>query len=204
MTAHFRRRGNRCVARFAAEETALLRESMRGMVGLMDTDLDPAFNDDPLLRGGPDHPRNQPHDDDPLAALERELADPPLPPEDEVLQRLLPDAYPDDDAASAEMRRLSEHSLRAGKAEAARQVLTDLPDGAGSVSLSRPTAEVWLTAINDVRLFRGTMLEVTDDLDLSAAIAAERDPERAREMICYGWLGWLQETLVDAVLRTPR
>lgn len=205
MTGRFRRRGNRCVARFDAPETELLRESMRSMVVLMDPDLEPADDADPLLRGGPNHPRNRPLDaDDPLAALERELADPPLPPEDEVLMRLLPDAYTDDDEASAEMRRLTEWSLRAGKADAARQVLSDLPDGAGSVSIDRPAAELWLTAINDVRLFRGTMLEVTDDLDLSTAVAAEPDPERAGELICYAWLGWLQETLVETVLRTPR
>lgn len=115
-------------------------------------------------------------------------------PEDPALARLLPDAYDDDDpAASAEFRRYTESDLRAGKRAHCTAVLATLPHGGGTVRLDREGAQAWLGCLNDLRLVLGTRLEITEDDELDDV--PEDDP-RAQAYAVYGWLGWLQETLV--------
>ena len=46
----------------------------------------------------------------------------------------------------------------------------------------------------------GTRLEVTEDLD--ADDAAHDDDPRLQALQVYGWLGWLQESLISCL--TPR
>ncbi len=121
-------------------------------------------------------------------------------PSDPVLARLLPDAYRDDPEASGEFRRYTEQGLREGKAAAARTVLATLPPKGGRVRLSRPEAQAWLRALNDVRLALGTRLEVTDDFDEQVARMNPDDP-RAAYVGVYQWLAFLQETLVLALSR---
>ncbi|NYI08148.1 DUF2017 domain-containing protein [Allostreptomyces psammosilenae] len=66
--------------------------------------------------------------DDPFARLFAE--GPSRAPEDPVLARLLPDAYPDDPDAAAEFRRFTENDLRDTKRAAALGIVRDL-DAAG-------------------------------------------------------------------------
>jgi len=125
---------------------------------------------------------------------------PTAPPDDEVLRRLLPDAYAATDAeASSEFRRLTERSLRERKAAAARSVLDTLEPVAGQggrVQLDADGARTWLTALNDIRLALGTRLGVSDDRDVDD-LAAD-DPDRYAWAV-YDFTTHLQETLVRSL-----
>ncbi|WP_369052547.1 DUF2017 domain-containing protein [Kineococcus terrestris] len=134
---------------------------------------------------------------------DHEGASPAVPPEDEVLRRLLPDAYGEDDPqAAAEFRRLTEAGLRERKARAARGLLATLEPVAGQggrVKLDADGARTWLAALNDIRLALGTRLGVSDDPDEDPFDAlAEEDPERYAWAV-YDFATHLQETLVRSL-----
>lgn len=117
-------------------------------------------------------------------------------PDDPALARLLPDAYPDEEPdASAEFRRYTEGDLRAGKRAHCTTVLTGLPV-AGTLHLDRDEADAWLGCLNDLRLVLGTRLEVSEDLVPDEL--DDTDP-RAQALQVYGWLGWLQESLLSCL-----
>lgn len=120
-------------------------------------------------------------------------------PEDPALARLFPDAYGQDGAAAAEFRRYTESDLRAAKraaASAALGRLQPLLTGGGRLALDRDEADAWLSWLNDIRLVLGTRLEVTED-----AVEAEFDTADPRWQATqvYGWLGWLQESLLSCL-----
>jgi hypothetical protein len=126
------------------------------------------------------------------------LSDSTAAPEDPVLARLLPDAYRDDPEAAGDFRRYTEQDLRAGKVAAARTVLATLPEDGGQVRLSADEAQVWLRALNDVRLALGVRLSVTEDFEQRMASLDPDDPRSAYFWV-YDWLTYLQETLVRAL-----
>jgi hypothetical protein len=148
------------------------------------------------------------HVDDPLEAL-LDFSGPTEEPEDPVLARLFPTAYPDDPEAAGDFRRFTEGTLRDGKAEAAVTVIDGLED-AGlppelteeglviDVELDEPTAETWLRSFTDVRLALATRLEVEEGDEEYWATLDEEDP-RGQAHDIYVWLGYLQESLVDAL-----
>lgn len=122
------------------------------------------------------------------------------PPEDPAMARLLPDGYRDDPAAAAELRRLTEPSLRDAKSQAAQRLLDSLPGEGGSFSLDLPTAEAWLGALNDVRLVLGTRLGVTEDTaENDAGGLRDGDDPVAVAYQVYCWLSVVQDELVSAV-----
>lgn len=128
--------------------------------------------------------------DDPLAAM---VGMPPgdvHPPDDPVLSRLLPDAYPQDPAAAGDFRRYTDHDLRSGKRANAKTLLASLPEGGGALILDREQVDAWLASLNDLRLALGTALGVTED--------DPDDPDDATLGI-YHWLGYLQESLLSCV-----
>ena len=140
---------------------------------------------------------------DPLDDLARLLGQagetgPATPPDDPVLARLLPDAYADDADAAGDFRRFTEQELRNGKAAAARTVLATLPEDGGRVRLSEEEAQVWLRALNDVRLALGVRLSITEDFEARLQDLDPADP-RSAYMWVYDWLTFLQETLVRAL-----
>ena len=136
-------------------------------------------------------------DQDPLAALVGMPTGDPQAPEDPALARLLPDAYGDDDTdASREFRRYTDADLRARKRADAEAVLRLLPERGGKLPLDRDEADSWLGFLNDLRLVLGTRLEVTEDLDERAL---EPDDPRLPALQLYGWLGWLQESLISCL-----
>jgi hypothetical protein len=126
-----------------------------------------------------------------------------------VLARLFPDAYREDGDASAEFRRFTESSLRDGKARAAGTVIDTLeeaglptePTGEEltiDVELDPETAEVWMRALTDLRLALGTRLEVEEG-DEEYWYSLPDDDPRGQAHHIYEWLGYLQETLIQAV-----
>lgn len=112
-----------------------------------------------------------------------------------VRERLLPDAHRDDPALAAEVRDLTEASLREDKLADLAAVVAALPIGPGVVEISEP--DPWLRAINDVRLMLGVQLGVTEETDLPTVI---EDQEQLR-LAVYFWLTGLQEGLIAAAVR---
>ena len=137
--------------------------------------------------------------DDPIAAMVGIASGDVKTPEDPALARLLPDAYADDPAAASDFRRYTEADLRASKRSAASAALAQLQPllaTGGKLLLDRDDADAWLSWLNDIRLVLGTRLDVTED-----TYEEELDPDdpRAQVMAVYGWLGWLQESLISCL-----
>jgi hypothetical protein len=133
---------------------------------------------------------------DPLAQL---LAMPAeiVTPEDPVLLRLLPNAYADPEAAS-DFRRYTEPQLRGAKQKNLRLVregLTILVDEKQGGVIEELDAQVWLTAINDLRIALSVRLEITEDSFEKFELLSEQDPQKPVYAV-YFWLGWLQENLL--------
>ena len=138
------------------------------------------------------------HNNDPLAAMVGITAH-DTPPDDEVLLRLLPNAYADQVDAS-EFRRYTESTLRQKKhahAMAMRMHLKAAVDGV--VELDHESANAWLGAMNDVRLALGVRLKVEENTQQELELLAPDDPMRGVYAV-YSWLGWLQESLIDALM----
>jgi Domain of unknown function (DUF2017) len=135
-----------------------------------------------------------------LAAL---LADHPDP-DDPAVERLFPDVYPEDPAEAAEFRRFTEADLKAAKLDTAKTVLSDLLENGGEIRLAEEQADVWLRALNDVRLALGTRLGVEDETDIEAELdaAVGRNPTSPRvgQLSVYAYLTYLQESLVGALM----
>ena len=175
----FTRHGRGVRARLSETEAAVLAQLARELLELV---AEPAVADDPL------------------AAM---VGMPPgevAPPDDPVLARLLPDAYRQDPDAAGEFRRYTDADLRAGKRADAQAVLRTLPDGGGRMDLDRDQADRWLGCLNDMRLALGTALDVTEDTD-----PAQVDPDEpgAQALHIYGWLGYLQDSLLSCLEPRP-
>jgi hypothetical protein len=152
-------------------------------------------------------------EDDPLEAMidsaNLDFAGPTTAPEDPVLARLFPTAYPDDEEAAGDFRRFTEATLRDGKAAAASSVIETLEE-AGlppepedgifiDVELDPPTAMTWMRSFTDMRLALATRLGVAEGDEEFWASLPDDDP-RAQVHDIYDWLGYLQETLVHAAV----
>lgn len=153
-------------------------------------------------------------DPDPLAA-QLGIGGPSQPPEDPVLQRLLPDAYrpgtgrhAEEDAA--DFRRLTERSLTTVKVQNAEALLASLIDGGltpGLPSETDPQVEVelddaevqaWLKALTDVRLSLAVRLGIETEEDAQLVGHSDDDATVAMAEI-YDWLGYVQESLVTTL-----
>jgi len=141
-------------------------------------------------------------DPDPLAAMVGMGSDTAsAPPEDPALRRLLPDAY-DDPAVAAEFRRLTDDELRRGKTSALARLGDDVEGAAdGQLEIDDETADVWVQALNDVRLVLGVRLNVDDDYRPWRRGIAPDDPRKPL-IAAYDWLTGVQEMLLSA-MRLP-
>ncbi len=195
------KRSGRCVATFSAFEADLIRSLAGQLIELL-------HSEEAIPR-----PDAAPGSIEELEAmLESEFSGPTKAPEDPVLARLFPTAYRnvDDAEAAADFRRYTENSLRQGKAANAA-CLIDVLEEAGlpdepedglfiDVELDPPTASAWLRALTDLRLAIGVRLEVEED-DEEFWEALEDDDPRGPMHEIYLWLGWVQETLISAVMK---
>jgi Domain of unknown function (DUF2017) len=130
-------------------------------------------------------------------------------PDNATLQRLLPDFSKPDDAApsgegapastdslNAALRSLREPEIIEAKRVAAQNLLDTVPDAGGRFELTEEAANAWITAVNDVRLALGTMLDIRPE-------GPERLPDDhplAPHLDVYQWLTVLQEYLVLALM----
>ncbi len=185
------RRSKRIIANFTGFEADLLRSLASQLVE--------------LLRNEAAVPRD---DRDPFEAM-LDFSGPTAEPEDPVLARLFPTAYPQDEEAAAEFRRFTEGSLRDGKAAAACTVIDGLEE-AGlpseltedglmiDVELEPAAAETWMRSFTDLRLALATRLGVEEGDEAFWHALPDEDP-RAQAHDIYEWVGYLQETLVEAL-----
>ena len=185
------RRSSRVIATFSGFEADLLRSLAAQLVELLRNEA--AVPDD---------------DRDPLEAM-MDFSGPTTAPEDPVLARLFPDAYPDDDQSASEFRRFTEGTLRDGKARAAARIIDTLEEGGLpaqltedglmiDVELDEPEAQTWMRSFTDIRLALATRLGVEDDDERFWATLPDEDP-RAQAHDIYDWVGFLQETLVASL-----
>ncbi|QGF22473.1 DUF2017 domain-containing protein [Raineyella fluvialis] len=176
-----------------------------------DHDLDELFGDPVDLRrpaapvsGSGNDQTEEAQADDPFALWEQEL-DAHRPeaqrPTDPVLLRLFPDAYRDDDKASAEFRRYTESDQRQRKIEEALIVMAGLEasdQGRLPVRIPSDQVEPWLRTLTALRLVVAERLGISDEHPLG-------DPDavipKARDFMLevYDWLAYVQETLLGAL-----
>lgn len=114
---------------------------------------------------------------------------------DPAVIRLLPDAYPDDPVASAEFRRFTADGLVERKLANADTVIMSLSESieTGTVRLDPAQAGAWLRSLTDIRLTLASRL----------GIESEDQPPSGDQILqeLYDWLGFLQNSLVEAVDR---
>ncbi len=112
--------------------------------------------------------------------------------DDPSLRRLFPPAYPEDREADDEFRRLMRDDLLEGKLAALRVV----EETAGAEHLSGEQLEGWLGALESLRLYLGTQLDISE-----GTFGEELDPAdpAAPALALYGYLSWLQEEAVAAL-----
>ncbi len=80
-------------------------------------------------------------------------------PEDAVFRRLFPPAYADDAGAEAEYRSMVRPDLDEARASA----LETLAKTADATELSEEELDAWLRALNYIRLWLGTLLDISED-----------------------------------------
>jgi hypothetical protein len=112
--------------------------------------------------------------------------------DDPSLRRIFPPAYTDDDDANDEFQRLMREELLEGKLVA----LAIVEETAGADHLTGEQLEGWLGALESLRLFLGTQLDVTDE---TYAMELDPDDPSAPALALYSYLSWLQEQAVEAL-----
>ncbi|KQR25486.1 hypothetical protein ASF76_05550 [Microbacterium sp. Leaf151] len=132
-----------------------------------------------------------------LLADTRSAADP-------AVTRLLPDAYPDDEAASREFRRLTGGDLLERRGQDAATVLRTLgidgadldptsdPDATIAVALGEGEALAWMRTLSAVRLVLATRLGIQTEDD--------HQPDDPRFGV-YDWIGYRLDGLMTALDR---
>ncbi len=147
-----------------------------------------------------------------------DFSGPTTEPDDPVLARLFPSAYAEDEEASAEFRRFTEGTLRDAKSAGASLIIDKLEE-AGlppvlneegliiDVELDPAEALSWLKSFTDLRLALAMRLGIEEgDEEYWRTLVSSYDGESEDELghtlkvyDIYQWLGWLQESLVEAL-----
>jgi hypothetical protein len=143
------------------------------------------------------------YSDDPfaqlMAATMGNLESPISQPEDPVLQRLLPNAYPDRESAD-EFRKYTEPALRKLKQNHLlylREQLVFPVDHElerADIAITDPTQ--WLIAINDLRLALSVRLKIDQSSYEEYELLPDTDQQKPLLAVYY-WLGGIQENLLN-------
>jgi hypothetical protein len=146
-------------------------------------------------------------DVDPLMG-ELGIQGPTQPPDDPVLRRLLPDAYRDNPDDAGEFRRFTESTLTSAKVANAETVLATLTAGGldpleptedpVEIELNPDQVQAWLRSLTDIRLSLAVRLGVETEED-AMLLENSADPSVVAMGELYDWLGYVQETLVQAL-----
>jgi hypothetical protein len=112
--------------------------------------------------------------------------------DDPDLKRLFPTGYHEDGDADAFWQITMHDQLLERHLDA----LTVFEGALAETSMSSDEAESVLRAMNQIRLVLGTKLDVSEEDDLRELDPDDPDtPARA----IYGYLGWLQEWMIEAI-----
>lgn len=127
-------------------------------------------------------------------------------PDDSAVRRLLPDAVRGDDDEALSFRRLTERSLREQKIGALRSSALALEST--QLTLNDEQARHLAQALNDVRLVLADRLdlETEEDAERLHEISDSKDVEDVDSYLAlvYNFVTWLQESLVQAMLKAHR
>jgi len=121
------------------------------------------------------------------------------PDDNELLRRLFPVAYPEDEEKEAEYQRLMREELVASRLAAIESVSRTI-DPAGDRArqlLDEGETIAFMQSINAIRLVLGSMLGITDDESADDADSAD-SPEHN----LYDFLSWLLEWTVRSLSPT--
>jgi hypothetical protein len=167
-----------CVLRLSAPERALLAS----LPQQIDDVLAALENADPPPRARAEAPEAEASAGFPAVG-----GTPAMPPS---LKRLFPPAYTRDDEAE----RAYVGAARASLLEHHRQALQTLSGTASAKSLDAEQLQMWMTALNDVRLVLGTVLDVREDSEPPAG-------PMPQQFVYYYYLSGLQTELVEYLSR---
>lgn len=178
----FRRSGPVILMKLGDYETTLLESLVEQYAGLLEADELP------------------PDPEDSFARWQAELVeDTGLDHSDPVIGRLFPDAYPADDAASAEFRRLTQAKQRADRLAHAEIVLSALRDseaGAHPVQVRVIELDTWLKTLTGLRLSLAVRLGIENPGDAEELDALADDDPRSYIYRVYEWIAYLSENLL--------
>ncbi len=119
------------------------------------------------------------------------------PEDNELLRRLFPVAYPDDDEKEEEYQRLIREELVASRLGAIESVTRTVDPANAKALLDEGDTIAFMQSINAIRLVLGSMLGITDDDSADAADEADT-PEHH----LYDFLSWLLEWTVRSLSPT--
>lgn len=182
-------RGQVCLNldQFEAELLRLLLDQLVDLLDIGETAAEP--DEDPFARWESEFARGD-------RVAEAEFGD-----MDPITERLFPNAYRDDPDASLDFRRFTQAEQQAQKVADARVVLSDLdrPEPAGRVLIPADHLGAWMKTLNAMRLVLSVVLGITDEISSDEATRFPPDDPRAQLHSYFGWLGWLLESLMDAM-----
>ncbi|ADT98445.1 DUF2017 domain-containing protein [Mycolicibacterium gilvum] len=183
--------GPRFRSALAAHEVELLSSLVTSLLGMLD-----------------DREASAPRDE--LAEITGMRTGNSVAPQDDTMKRLLPDFYrpatehPAGSSAAeslnSALRSLHEPEILDAKREAAQRLLDTLPAAGGKFELSEQDAHAWASAVNDVRLALGTMLDIGAD----GPDRLPGDHPMSGHLDVYQWLTVLQEYLVVSLMGGSR
>ena len=115
------------------------------------------------------------------------------PGDNDLVRRLFPTAYPEDEEKEAEYQRLMREELVTSRM-AAIEIVKDVLDPERTELLDEGQTIAFMQSVNAVRLVLGTMLGITDDES-----ADEADDTDTPEHHLYDFLSWILEWTVQSL-----
>jgi hypothetical protein len=116
------------------------------------------------------------------------------PDDNELIRRLFPVAYPDDEEKEAEYQRLMREELVASRLSAIESVIRTIEPANATAILDEGETIAFMQSINAIRLVLGSMLGIADDDSADAA-----DETDTPEYHLYDFLSWLLEWTVRSL-----
>lgn len=176
------RKGPVIKLRLSEFEATVLESLLDQLSGLLAPEDEPAAADDPFARWQAEFSESEPLD----------RADP-------VIERLFPQAYPGDEAASAEFRRFTEPRQRQARVDQADLVMDALrasDGGRRAVQVRVIEIDEWLKALTALRLTLAVRLGIETAADTEGLEALDDTDPRGYTYRVYEWLGYLTEALL--------
>ena len=111
---------------------------------------------------------------------------------DDRTRRLFPTAYAEDAEADAEYQGFMRNELLASRLAA----LETIEETLDAKQLTEPEAVAWLQSLNSIRLVLGSLLDVSEELDIDSL---PDDHPEIEGFVLYGYLSLLLDELVNAL-----